>query len=623
MKRLFLLAAFCYSLSAVFAQSVIEATPAGNAAQQERFERERQWPERGQLRTTLTLPFFDDFGIVSTPTNDPSVPLDAQRWQENEVYINDDYPIDPLTRGVATFDGLDDDGFPDNFGANDLSLSSGSDTLTSLPIDLSAATDDDNIWLMFHYQARGRGNRPDAFDSLVVEFLDNNNQWIHRWSKVNAGLETDSFYRALLPVDSSVFYHAGFKMRFTNYATLAGDFDHWHLDWVYMGESFDTTASEIRYNDVAMRHRNWSFLRDYTAMPWTHYLSDPELFMADTFIAIQRNLYSSDQNIQTGYKVEYDNQTWDFPGQEFNTFGNSNRKIDRTIPLNDFQFDPLLNDTLAEFDVKVYIPPTAIADNDTARFRQIFSNYYAYDDGTAERAITMDSAPGGSLALKCKAEITDTLLGMLIHFTPYGNDPSNETFLLRIWGNGGGQPGDQIIENFNYHLPKYYDGRNQFVYYPFDGPIEVNGIFYCGLTQPGSNALNIGLDKNTNTIPTSLFFRATSADAWSNINIEGSIMLRPVFRSGRKIVSVDELKETVAYVAPNPVRDQLRIAFNKTNGNYDLRIYDLTGREVMRSQSRNAASTEWSMAELGQGMYIVRITDMESGAASSISIIKE
>jgi hypothetical protein len=212
---------------------------------------------------------------------------------------------------------------------------------------------------------------------------------------------------------------------------------------------------------------------------------------------------------------------------------------------------------------------------------------------------------------------------MLIHFTPYGNDPSNETFLLRVWNNGGGQPGDQILENFNYQLPTYYDGRNRFVYYAFDEPIVLNGIFYCGITQPGSEPLNVGLDKNTNTIPSNLFFKATSADGWENINIEGSIMMRPVFRAGRQVVSVEELPGTIASFAPNPVQNELLIAFHKPQGRFDVRVYDLTGREVIRNQSVHNASYSCNMQELQSGMYLVRITDLDSSVHSTISIIKE
>lgn len=623
MTRCILLFTFLYNILPAFAQQVIETTPAGNFEQMLRYERERSFIPRGAQRTVLTLPFFDDFDVFSLPTSDPLVPPEAQRWQDNEVFINDDYPIDPLTRGVATLDGLDGDGRADAFGEEDFVAGMPSDTLTSLPIDLSAANNDDDIWMMFHYQPEGRGNRPDNGDSLIVEFKEVNGNWMRRWGTVNTGLAPDSFYRALVPVDSSVFYHADFQVRFRNYATITGDFDHWHLDWVSIEENFDTTSGSILYNDVSMRHRNWTLLRNYSAMPWSHYLTNPDFFMLDNFTAFQRNLYTGDQNIQTGYRIEYGDQIWDFPSQEFNTFANNRRAIDRTIPLNGFRFDPGVNDVQATFDVKVYVLPTVDIPNDTARFQQKFTNYYAYDDGTAERAITMDSAPGGTIAMRYTAEVADTLLGMLIHFTPYGNDPDNETFLLRVYTNNGGIPGNEIIENFNFHLPTYYDGRYEFVYYPFDAPVFVDGVFFAGITQPGTERLNLGLDKNSNSIGGNLFFRPTVFDSWENVNIQGSVMMRPVFRSEMDAVGIDEVEPTVASVYPNPVRDILRIHFLQPQGSYLVAVYDVSGREVNRSEYHQTAMAECSFGELHSGLYFVHVVDLTSGNRVTHRIIKE
>jgi hypothetical protein len=604
-------------------QKVVETTPSGNYDQMQRFERERSLEPRGHQRALLTLPFFDDFDVYSLPTEDTTIPIEAQRWEDLEAYINDDYPIDPLTRGVATLDGLDGNGRADAFGEEDFVAGMPSDTLTSLPIDLGAANEEDEIWMMFHYQPGGRGNRPDSGDSLVVEFKEQNGNWMRRWGIVNTSLETDSFYRALIPVDSSVFYHGAFQVRFRNYATITGDFDHWHLDWVSIEENFDTTATSILYNDVAMRHRNWTLLRNYSAMPWSHYITNPGFFMQNSFTAFQRNLYNGDQNIQTGYRIEFGDQVWDFPSQEFNTFGNNRRTIDRTIPLNGFQFDPTVDDVQATFDVKVYVLPTVDIPNDTARFQQKFTNYYAYDDGTAERAISMDSAPGGSLAMRYTSEVPDSVLGMLLHFTPYGNNPQNETFLLRIWNNNGGQPGNEIIENFTFHLPTYYDGLHKFVYYAFDQAVFVDGVFFAGITQPGIERLNIGLDKNSNSIGGNLFFRPTAFDTWQNVSLEGSVLMRPVFRSEMDAVGIQENTLPVASVAPNPVRDVLRINFANNRHDYEIRVYDITGKKLEHSIHLQTNSAECSFGQLHTGVYLVSITDLSDGTRVVHRVIKE
>src|ERR1035438_4122710 len=97
------------------------------------------------VQSALTLPFFDDF---STSYIYP----DSTKWIGRSVYINDDFPIDPPTIGVATFDGLDSVGKPYLNATYDYPA----DTLTSQLINLSAAlASDSTIYLSFYYQAAG------------------------------------------------------------------------------------------------------------------------------------------------------------------------------------------------------------------------------------------------------------------------------------------------------------------------------------------------------------------------------------------------------------------------------------------------------------------------------------
>ena len=56
-----------------------------------------------------------------------------------------------------------------------------------------------------------------------------------------------------------------------------------------------------------------------------------------------------------------------------------------------------------------------VFDNDSIGFNQVFSNYYAYDDGTAEKAYALD-AIGGQLAVRFLLAKADTLDGV---FTPF------------------------------------------------------------------------------------------------------------------------------------------------------------------------------------------------------------
>ena len=118
--------------------------------------------------TALSLPFFDDF------TGSSPYP-DASKWVEHQVYINNTMCISPISRGVATFDALNEFGLPyDTLNNGNLV---DADSLTSLPIDLSSNHPSDSIYLSFFYQPGGNGFYPRPEDSLMLYFKKDNGVW--------------------------------------------------------------------------------------------------------------------------------------------------------------------------------------------------------------------------------------------------------------------------------------------------------------------------------------------------------------------------------------------------------------------------------------------------------------
>ena len=59
-------------------------------------------------------------------------------------------------------------------------------------------------------------------------------------------------------------------------------------------------------------------------------------------------------------------------------------------PGSSFELNPMINDTFVDFQVQFYLAsnttPERLKENDTIIHHQIFENYYAYDDGSAEAA---------------------------------------------------------------------------------------------------------------------------------------------------------------------------------------------------------------------------------------------
>ena len=94
-------------------------------------------------KTSLALPFIDDFSYNLSGVN-------PDLWEKSSVFVNRTYPINPITIGVATFDGLDEYGFARNFSPSN--PSEPSDTLLSQAIDLGGQS---SLYFMFFFSAKG------------------------------------------------------------------------------------------------------------------------------------------------------------------------------------------------------------------------------------------------------------------------------------------------------------------------------------------------------------------------------------------------------------------------------------------------------------------------------------
>jgi len=383
---------FLFAFLSSFSQET-ETVIRFDAQRNAKSKKEFIWKQQGQTRggtASLTLPFFDDFSRNSLPTNDPAVPNAWQRWSDTCAFINSGFPIAPPSIGVATLDGLRADGYPYDF-ADEFSYGS-ADTLTSLPIDLSTLTAADQVFLSFFYQGGGMGNNPDLGDSLIVEFFSpfGAGQWTQVWTSPEV-FPTDTFEQIFIAVDAPEYLLDGFQFRFRNFGTLSGAFDHWHIDYVQLDAGVD--SSNVIFDEVCMQYPLRTLLNEYTAMPLTHFAANSSSNMASSIAVQERNL-GNDENIVTSYSItKQDGTSQVFNAVDFNTALNANSSFTRTINLNGFTYNVTPDDTCSYFDVKTFINPTdARLQNDTATLRQYFYNYYAYDDGTAERGYSNSAA---------------------------------------------------------------------------------------------------------------------------------------------------------------------------------------------------------------------------------------
>lgn len=539
-------------------------------------------------------------------------------WEDNFVYHNYTYAKNIQTLGVASFDGLDETGYPYDFSSTN-SLGE-ADVLTSKPIDMSGLAASDSIYFSFLVEPGGYGENPDNTDSLILQFWSPLTQ---EWNTILHldGYSSDHFKMQLINITNGIYFQNGFQFRFKSFGALAGSLDVWHIDYVHLDQlrSYEDTLT----SDWAFAEPSPSFIKDFTSMPWPHYEFAPEANMITDYTAVtynsadfsplinpcEMNLYFGNNNLAT---VPYAVTTPNVPAKQY-------FNMDYTIPTS-FWFDTIYADTCADFEVTLYIDNnglagTDIADNDTLRHTQHFCNYYSYDDGTAEGGYGLASN-GALLAYQFTLEpgLVDTIRAVSMYFTPNTHDVSSSTFFLQIWENNFGEPGDLIYSTDSIistlYKPKYEGGNNGFVEYVLPDKVAVSGTYFVGWKQTSADRLNIGFDMNINN-QDKIFYKTSSS--WSNTGFQGSLMMRPVFVTDMDLfLSVEEREawNPIINVYPNPANTTFNIGGDIEQVER-IELYDLQGR-VLISENLNYQS--FSTQDFPNGIYLLKLysTDNQS-----------
>ncbi len=565
--------------------------------------------EQDSLKLYFASPTADDFDKI---------------WIDQDVFLNDNYAINPWTIGVATFDGLNEAGYPHDWtisGASDWA-----DQLTSKPIDLSQKGVGDSLYLSFYYQAGGRGDAPESDDSLVLElYLPSNGAWQSFWG-IN-GFTSDEWYYQHLLLDEPAYFQNGFQFRFRSYGALTGSLDHWNLDYVYLNES--RSLADTSMNDWAFTQPPLSMLDQFTAMPWKHYQQIAQDITLDQLILPSYNSSSSQKLLQPcAMDVFYEGNletTVPYAASVLNVPPLSYFDM-LYSPGSGFEFEPQINDTFVQFDVRFYIAtnttPERLKENDTIYHHQIFENFYAYDDGSAEAAYGL-VGQGAELAYRFVLPdgiSNDTLRALKMHFSPSVNDASGDPFFIQIWEDSMGMPGNLMYTTDDFNLPVfYYPEYNLGVngYYEYELPmfVPVSDTFYIGWRQSSADRLNIGFDKNVNR-KQDIFYNLGTG--FQNTIFDGALMMRPVFTSAMDNVASIPVLENKNYclkVYPNPANQFLTIDSYSTG---ELEVFDLHGKQLFShfiSDKFQLNTQDWD-----NGIYLVQLT-APSGKKSVEKII--
>jgi hypothetical protein len=236
--------------------------------------------------------------------------------------------------------------------------------------------------------------------------------------------------------------------------------------------------------------------------------------------------------------------------------------------------------------------------NDTSFFQQDFRDYYAYDDGTAEKAYGLTGA-GLELAYEFDSPIGDSLRAVYFNFPQVLHDDNDELPIrLLVWGNLKSTP---LYEGLQWVDPQYTDG-NGFFRLELDQAVYVKDTFFIGFRQQESKKIYIGFDANSNAKEYTFYH---IGEEWFQSSLNGALMIRPSF-SKLELLSSPE-RQTQAH--------ELKVYPNPTDGNVQLsldvpiavvNVIDVMGRTVATSYTPTYGV---DLSSLPSGIYILMVKD--------------
>ncbi|WP_296621183.1 T9SS type A sorting domain-containing protein [Marivirga sp.] len=576
---------------------------------------------------TLSLPLWDDFSYNKT-TPDSSLWLYGKN-----IFINNGYTYLPPSFNVASLDGFDGQGIAYD---NDAGNNGIGDSLVSQPIDLSNFTINSNINLSFFWQEGYGGFAPDQQDSLKLSFMNADGNWIqvHGFGG-NGNIEPTLFSQHFERVNDSSFLHAGFQFKFEVSGNLAGDFDVWNIDYIYLNEGNTPVNTQDNaydsYEDRTFSRKAGTLFGDYYALP-LHHLEKAWLeenlqtsdFIYNNLWAGNANNFSfgteffsivydtlKPQNLIDSLDVDgvfltdlQDTAQFTYQVKNKSNFINhlmSEKETEDSVYLN-FQFNLGTNDSLF-FEtingVAQYYPELSFRENDTISTIIPLHDYYAYDDGSAESRVQLNSR-NYLLAQGYEMIGERYLTGIEIYAPNIGQNSSTQNITLLVWNNLTANTSD-ILRAQNV-LINESTSINQFQRFSFDRPVLLDGDFFIGYREENDDPISIGFDKNTNSAD-KLFYNQSGT--WEpNLILEGSIMIRPVFEKARITVSnkkeINTDWDIRAY--PNPNKGRLKL----TEQWDEINIYDLKGRLLFQHYNTGNQNVI-DISLLGNDLYLLKI----------------
>jgi hypothetical protein len=566
----------------------------------ENFAADEENDRQTHLRTeaALNLPFFDDFSTAG------SANPNSKNWLPGSgVYINNTLTNSQPSLNIATFDGLNATGMPYNL-VNPLTQNF-TDTLTSQPINLAGKVAGDSVYLSFHWMAKGLGELPDSSDYFQLEFLSKNNGWVTVWKQ--DGFKLDSvFKRQFVKISDPAYLYDAFQFRFRAYGRNSGYYDTWHLDYVYLNSK--RSVRQPYLFDVALRKPITPLLKKYTAMPLRQYRANPQAAISDSIGTDVVNNFNNFNILTSTFTIRDA-----VKGTEY--FRNVQRSIYveslkakafsvKTSPLTiSNSLDSLK--LISKFVVTTTdtIPGVNLKTNDSITSRTDLTDYYAYDDGSAEYGVQVNQKLG-RVAVRYVLTKPDTIGGVRLAMVQFNKDISGQGFTIQILSNKNGKP-DKVLAQRSVGA-RYPAGRNGFIDYAFSSSVAVPDTFYVGWLQINEQPVTVGFDRNSMLGKDVVFYNLGTE--WAReTSLKGSIMIRPYLgkKAAGLVTGNEPVINTEAYFFPNPNRGTI----NWESGSLKLiEIYALNG-DLMQRIVPDKDQRSAYIKSLTDGIYIIKSSD--------------
>jgi hypothetical protein len=586
-------------------------------------------------QSALTLPFWDDFSF-NNPHHLASSATYANDslWQfGHSVWVNNGMGINAPTLNVATFDGLDSLGMPYNI--TNAYAKGVADRLTSrsLRMDLVDPTRRDSVFIFFYYQYEGNGEAPDQGDSFSLWFKNDSSEWNMVWSTDSVSDNT-VFIPKKIAITDPHYFHKDFQFRFQNSGRLSGPFDTWNLDYVYISNGLSQYAPRLSdFPDRALASPLTSLFKQYQSMPVWHFLHNTDSVMTPPSIVVTNQRKDLQQpvnldaeiSIATRLNKVVTQNTFPFysaPAQAvffgqpktflldtIHSMTGLDQKIDSIglkinlwISTKDNKVKVSFNQ--GDYDTIVY-NGIDFRNNDTTAANFSLRNYYAYDDGVAEYAVTL-TQPGSSLTYQFDMDYPkpDTLIGAYIYF-PHVGDESNQVIRLQVIDGSAISGLDSLSTKSVRILKEQFvviqrSANNDFYYVKLDTAILVSKKFYIGWAQSTTATIGVGFDKDSNS--GSKIFYSTNGIWQKNNVLKGNLMIRPVFGSGKiKASVVTGITDTNLYAYPNPNHGIFKLPGSSQNVN----VVDVTGRKIPFTEESTVDYTQVTLSNVSSGLYLI------------------